>query len=233
MPDPVAPTTATSPASPANTGESVAATALSAVGKPVTAPETKPAATPAATEPTATPAVLDGEIKLTPPKDSGISEDHAKAVAEFAKANKLTQAQAEKVLERDATANAARTAAQQAAATEAEAAQLASLQKVAADGSAAWAKDPDFGGAKLAESNINVGRMLSHAPPEIQKWLTEHPLGKAVGSDPAFLRWMASEGAAHYREDSGNGATTSPASPDGGSLIDRATRAFAGAGTRS
>lgn len=187
-------------------------------GAPAAAPGAAPAA---AAAPTATPAQADGEIKLTVPKDSGLTEDHAKQVADFAKANKLTQAQAEKILERDAEGVKTRTAEQAAAAEKAGKDQLAGLAKVEADGRAAWAKDPDFGGAKLQQSNIDAARVLAQdGDPGFLKWLQEHPLGKALGSDPTFLRTLAKIGARHYREDGGTGPAGQPRNGSGKSYFD-------------
>lgn len=228
---------ATTPPAPASgAGTSVAADALKALQSSAgTAPASgaAPAATPGTNPPATTPdpkaaaptpATAAGEIKLTAPKDSGLDEPAVAKIAEFAKANGLSQAQAEKLLDQ----KAADAASAKAAADKAIADNLSSLAKVESDGRAAWAKDPDFGGTKLQESNIDVARALSkHAPVELQKFLSDHPYGKALGSDPAFLKMMASVGRS-LREDSGGGPPGAPPAPRAGmgSLDDMASALY-------
>lgn len=178
-----------------------------------TAPATDKAIAPAA----ATPAVAAGEIKLAVPKDAPLTEDDAKSVAEFAKANGLTQAQAEKVLEREAKQagdRVALTKTQQEALTKQ---QFAQGEKVKVDGAKLFAEDPDFGGAKHKQSVEDATRTVAKfADPELQKFLATHPLG----SDPLVLRMFARIGS-NLREDGsgsassgGNNSTNSPAMLD-------------------
>ena len=160
----------------------------------------------ASKDPNATPAAAAGEIKLTLPKDSPLTEDHLKQVTEFAKENGLTQAQAEKILVRDHSYAVGSVQAQKQANERA----IQELSQAADQGFKAWTADPDFGGKNLQQSNLDAGRVLAKfADPQFLQWLQEHPAGKALGSDPYFMRTFARIGAAFMREDSGGGSPQS------------------------
>ncbi len=185
------------------------APAPSVLGTP--APSATPAApatgTPAAgaKDQTAapTPAVAAGEIKLTVPKDAPLTEDHVKSVAEFAKSNGLTQAQAEKVLARDADSAKAKAAEAKTAQEQAKVQQFQQMEKVKADGAKLFQQDADFGGAKYEQSVQDAKATIAkYADPELQKFLGTHPLG----SDPLVLRMLARIGA-NLREDPARGGT--------------------------
>lgn len=166
--------------------------------------EAAPATDKAAAATAPTPAVAAGEIKLTVPKDAPLTEDDAKSVVEFAKANGLTQAQAEKVLERDAKAAGERTVLTKTQQEQATKQQFAQGEKIKADGAKLFAEDPDFGGAKHKQSVEDATRAVAKfADPELQKFLSSHPLG----SDPLVLRMFARIGS-NLRED-GSGSASS------------------------
>ena len=174
-----------------------------------TAPADAAKTTPAdgKTTTAATPAVADGEIKLTVPKDSGLTEDHAKQVAEFAKANKMSQAQAEQVLARDAKAVADQATAKKAAEADAVKQQFQQAEKIKADGAKLFAQDPDFGGEKLQASVLDAKRAVAkYADPDLQKFLATHPLG----SDPLVLRMLARVGATLREDQTNNPGAGSP-----------------------
>lgn len=198
-----------------STAQAAPATTPSATAKPT---EAAPATYKAAAATAPTPAVAAGEIKLTVPKDAPLTEDDAKSVAEFAKANGLTQAQAEKVLERDAKSAGDRAALTKTQQEQVAKQQFAQGEKIKSDGAKLFAEDPDFGGAKHKQSVEDATRAVAKfADPELQKFLASHPLG----SDPLVLRMFARIGSNLREDGSGNASSGGGNATQKPDLIDR------------
>lgn len=164
MPD--APASTPAPASaapvqqaPASTTPAPAATPAPTTGQPVTAPtnqntatapaaavETKTGEQPAAVKPAETKVEQPAAIELKLPKDSLLSADHVKELADFAKANGIKPEIAQQMLETQSKAVAAHQAKLQAQ-------HIAQVET--------WDKeltaDKDIGGEKI-QANMDLGR---------------------------------------------------------------------------
>lgn len=115
---------------------------LGAVGDPPTTPPAAPVAPAAPVPPVA-------EITVTAPDGVTIAPEHLKAVADFAKANGLTQVQAQQIVNRDAAAMK----------TQAEA-QAQETIRFANQWAAECEADTEIGGAKLPATVENAKRTL-------------------------------------------------------------------------
>jgi hypothetical protein len=139
------------------------------------------------------------EYKLVAPEKSGLTETDLKAATELAKTWKLTQEQAQQLVQIKADERAAVT---KHISTE--------QQQLAAKTQDAWEtefkSDKDFGGEKLSTSLKAARRVLqSYADPKWVEALERSPLG----SEPGFLRMLARIGA-RMGEDSSSPAGNHP-----------------------
>lgn len=135
------------------------------------------------------------EWKLAAPKDSGLTADHVKAVEKFARDHAMTEAQAQKIIERDAAAKVAIT-------SESET-QRTSTIKATND---AWIVESKAKfGDKLNDVVSNAKRALAvyDKTGAVTKMLKD----TAMGSNPAVLEFLSFISAAS-REDAPAGGTS-------------------------
>lgn len=199
MPD--APASTPAPASaapvqqaPASTTPAPAATPAPNAGQPVTAPtnqtatapaaavETKTGEQPAAAKPAETKVEQPAAIELKLPKDSLLSADHVKELADFATANGIKPEIAQQMLENQSKA----VAAHQAKMVQSH---LDDVQK--------WDKeltaDPEIGGEKI-EANMDLGRRALEKFGS--KELIETLRSTGYNSFPPLVKFMVSIGKA-------------------------------------
>lgn len=94
---------------------------------------------------TATPAPAT-ELKLEIPKDSGLTQADVDEIAALAKSNGFNQKQAEALVANQVSSRNA---------------QLVAAQKQFQESAAQFKNDPEYGGAKLAESQISMRRVMT------------------------------------------------------------------------
>jgi hypothetical protein len=200
MPDAPASTPAPASAAPvqqatASTTPAPAATPAPTAGQPVTAPtnqntatapaaavETKTGEQPAAAKPAETKAEQPAAIELKLPKDSLLSADHVKELADFAKANGIKPEIAQQMLETQSKAVAAHQAKLQAQ----HIAQVETWDK-------ALTEDKEIGGEKI-EANMDLGRRALERFGS--KELIETLRSTGYNSFPPLVKFMVSIGKA-------------------------------------
>lgn len=151
-PAPVAPVVDAKPAAPAPV-EAAKPSLLDSATKPADKPVD--AVKPIDPKPTdAKPVDTPAEIVLKAPEGVEVSADELKGVTEFAKAQGLTQKQAEAQLGRELAARGA-----------ADRAQAALMTKTLDESRKSFESDPDYGGPKLQESLQSAKRGLDYVMP--------------------------------------------------------------------
>lgn len=154
---------------PAAKPKSLLEKALDAEAKPADGKPAEPAK--------AEPAAKADDWTLEAPKDTTVAPDALKAVQDFAKAEGLSKAQAEKLLAREVASEASRAAAQK-----------AQLDEVANTLAAQVEAHPELGGQHLAATLDSAKRaMVAIFSPEERKAIVASPLG----NHPLLIKALA------------------------------------------
>lgn len=103
------------------------------------------------------------ELKLEIPKNSTLTQADVDGIAALAKSEGMNQKQAAALVTREAAFRSA---------------QLATVQKQFQESAAQFAADPEYGGAKLDQSKVEMRRVLnsSHMPADLKKVLSDPTL---------------------------------------------------------